>query len=224
LKDVCQLGVIKVEEGGDWCRDIMVKKVGNGEVTRFWHDIWISSSSLCQAFPRLGITTKGRSYIIRMGEWNNVWWYWDLKWRRKLFVWEKEHLMEMMGLLGEANLTRVADSWICNIGDVDEGYVVKEGYGFLSDNFLPPSELNDSDCLVMKRLWDSMALSKVIIFTWQLMFQCLPTRVNLSRMGVLTPQADLHCVWCSSEPESETHLFTMCRVAVQVPLYREKQL
>jgi hypothetical protein len=53
LKDVCQLGVIKVEEGGDWCRDIMVKKVGNGEVTRFWHDIWISSCSLCQAFPSL---------------------------------------------------------------------------------------------------------------------------------------------------------------------------
>jgi hypothetical protein len=24
LKDVCQLSVIKVEEGGDWCRDIMV--------------------------------------------------------------------------------------------------------------------------------------------------------------------------------------------------------
>jgi hypothetical protein len=122
-----------------------------------------------------------------MGEWNNVWWYWDLKWRRKLFVWEKEHLMEMMGLLGEANLTRVADSWISNIGDVDEGYAVKEGYGFLSDNFLPPSELNDSNCLVMKRLWDRMAPSKVIIFTWQLMFQRLPTRVNLSRIGVLTP-------------------------------------
>jgi hypothetical protein len=51
-----------------------------------------------------------------MGVRNNELWYWDLKWRTKLFVWEEELLMELMGILARANLTRVGDSWNGNEG------------------------------------------------------------------------------------------------------------
>jgi hypothetical protein len=61
---------------------------------------------------------------------------------------------------------------------VDGNYSVKEGYCFLSDNFLPAVDLIDLDCRVLKKLWDSLAPMKVMVFSWQLMLQGLPMRVN----------------------------------------------
>jgi hypothetical protein len=37
-KDLCNLGRKRANEEGDWCSDIMVKKLGSGGGTRFWLD------------------------------------------------------------------------------------------------------------------------------------------------------------------------------------------
>ncbi|MCI50279.1 hypothetical protein A2U01_0071523, partial [Trifolium medium] len=48
-----------------------------------------------------------------------------------------------------------------------------------------------------------MAPSKVVVFSWQLIMQRLPTRANLSRKGVPGLIANPYCVWCPEERETE---------------------
>jgi hypothetical protein len=107
---------------------------------------------------------------------------------------------------------------VCTIGE-DGSYTVKNGYCFLASNFLPEVVWRDVDGSMVKRVWDSFAPTKVVIFSWQLLLQMLPTRVNLCRRGVLRSPSQCLCVWCRSEVESETHVFTTCRVEVWVAIY-----
>ncbi|WJX73641.1 hypothetical protein P8452_57400 [Trifolium repens] len=57
-KDVCDLGRISSIDDGDWCNEIMIKKMGNGGGTRFWLDLWIGNSPLCELFPRLFLVSQ----------------------------------------------------------------------------------------------------------------------------------------------------------------------
>jgi hypothetical protein len=90
-KDLCWLGRKTTNEEGDWCSDIMVKKLGNGGRTRFWLDNWEGPTPLCYLYPRLfSISLQTQHCIDKMGEWRNGEWFWNFKWRRRLFVWEEE--------------------------------------------------------------------------------------------------------------------------------------
>ncbi|GAU35005.1 hypothetical protein TSUD_103280 [Trifolium subterraneum] len=68
----------------------------------------------------------------------------------------------------------------------------------------------------MNQTWKSLAPMKVKIFSWQLLLHRLPTRSNLARRGVLEHSSQEFCAWCSTEVESEAHLFMQCTVAVEV--------
>jgi hypothetical protein len=72
------------------------------------------------------------------------------------------------------------------------------------------------DGSIVKKVWDSFAPTKVVIFSWQLLLQKLPTCYNLARRWVLLSPAQRLCVWCGSEVETEVHLFMTCPVAVEV--------
>jgi hypothetical protein len=194
----------------------MVKKVGCGGGTRFWVDKWIGGGALAQLFPRLfSISCQKENLISQVGGWTNDGWVWNLKWRRQLFIWEEELLSNLLNIIGSANLALHDDSWICEIGD-DGVYSVKEGYRFLSDNFLPHLNLNNDCRRVLKGLWDSIAQLKVVIFCWKLVLHRLPTRRNLVTRGMFDVNSSSCCVWCPLIDESESHLFFTCPVAVEV--------
>ncbi|KAK2360340.1 hypothetical protein QL285_085620 [Trifolium repens] len=215
-KDLCKLGRISGSSNGDWCSEVMVKKVGNGGGTRFWLDKWIGVGTLCQAFPRLySISCQKENLINQVGEWTNEGWVWDLKWRRHLFTWEEELSANLLHLIGSVNLALHDDLWKCEIG-VDGEYTVKDGYGFLSDNFLPRLDLDNDRLRVLKGNWNSFAPLKVTIFSWKLVLHRLPTRLNLAKRGMFDASFSPCCVWCPLVEESEPHLFFTCPVAVEV--------
>jgi hypothetical protein len=56
-------------------------------------------------------------------------------------------------------------------------------------------------------IWESPAPSKVVAFSWQLLYDCLPTKDNLLRRGVLQHGSGDNCVLCDLHPESAKHLF-----------------
>jgi hypothetical protein len=109
----------------------------------------------------------------------------------------------------------IDDAWTCAIGD-DGEYTVKAGYNFLSSNFLPEMEVNENISRVLKTQWLSLAPSKVMVFSWQLILQRLPTRVNLFRRGIPDLITNPNCVWCPGERETEVHLFGTCSFALSV--------
>jgi hypothetical protein len=194
----------------------MIKKLGNGKGTRFWLDTWVGGSTLRQQFPRLfSISTHKESCIDQVGEWGAAGWEWKLEWRRSLFVWEEELLTTLMNLIETIILSHQNDSWKCNIGG-DGEYNVKDGYGFLSDNFLPQLEISQDCRRNLRWIWYSFAPLKVIIFSWQVLLQRLPTRMNLIKRGLLAPPSTPCCVFCMLVEETESHLFSCCPVAVDV--------
>jgi hypothetical protein len=52
-RDLCSLGCIRANDDGDWCTEVMKKKLGEGGGTRFWLDIWVGPKPLCEVFTRL---------------------------------------------------------------------------------------------------------------------------------------------------------------------------
>jgi hypothetical protein len=74
-KDLCKLGILNGGNGGDWCSEIMIKKVGNGGNTRFWLDAWVGERPLCQKFPRLfSVSVQKEDCINQVGVWRNEVW------------------------------------------------------------------------------------------------------------------------------------------------------
>jgi hypothetical protein len=64
------LGRLRAHEDGDWCSDIMTKKLGNGGSTRFWLDKSMGHRPLCETFPRLfSVSCQTDNYVSQMGEW-----------------------------------------------------------------------------------------------------------------------------------------------------------
>jgi hypothetical protein len=215
-KDLCNLGRLRSSTNGDWYIEVLVKKVGNGGGSRFWLDKWIGGMPLCQEFPQVfSISSQKENLINQVGVWNNNSWVWNLRWRRQLFLWEEEACTNLLNLIGGVKLASHDDSWKCEIG-VDGDYAVKEGYVFLSENFLPPLNINNECLRVLKGNWDSFAPLKVVIFSWKLMLLRLPTRQNLAIRGLFDARSSLGCVWCPLLEESESHLFFQCPVAVEV--------
>ncbi|MCH81485.1 hypothetical protein A2U01_0002274 [Trifolium medium] len=57
------------------------------------------------------------------------------------------------------------------------------------------------------RVWDSWTSPKVIVFSWQLLQDRVPTRQNLHRRMVLVGTTDTLCVFFGAVEESVDHFF-----------------
>ncbi|GAU45531.1 hypothetical protein TSUD_400780 [Trifolium subterraneum] len=66
------------------------------------------------------------------------------------------------------------------------------------------------------KLWDNPATSKVIVFSLQLPYDRVPTKVNLRLRGIIPLESSSNCVWCLEIGESSSHLFIHCKVALFV--------
>jgi hypothetical protein len=83
--------------------------MGNSEQTRFWEDVWIGNSSLCTRFPRLFSVSQQQEASVASVR--NQPGGWNLIWRRRLFVWEKALLDELLILLETVVLSTTEDGW-----------------------------------------------------------------------------------------------------------------
>ncbi|GAU26327.1 hypothetical protein TSUD_56250 [Trifolium subterraneum] len=97
-----------------WLLDNITRKVGDGCETRFWTDPWLSDCSLQRSFGRLFDLTVDKNVSVAdmfaAG--------WDLggeawKWRRRLYAWEEELVVEGVGRLANVVLQVGArDIWV----------------------------------------------------------------------------------------------------------------
>jgi hypothetical protein len=96
--------------------------------------------------------------------------------------------------------------------DPGEGFSVKSTYALLSAVDDSPT-LNSNELKIFSSIWESPTPSKIVAFSWQLLYDRLPTKENLHRRGVLDQDVDVNCVWCGLAPESTKHLFLHCNTA-----------
>ncbi|GJR14109.1 RNA-directed DNA polymerase, eukaryota [Tanacetum coccineum] len=94
------------------------------------------------------------------------------------------------------------DRWTCDLSG-DGEFKVKVIRNFIDDLFLPSSDVATR--------WVKFIPIKVNVFSWRARRDRLPTRVNLSRRGVLL---DSHlCPLCNAAMEDVQHVFFRCDVA-----------
>jgi hypothetical protein len=76
--------------------------------------------------------------------------------------------------------------------------------------------INNFDLKIFNNIWKSQAPSKVVIFSWQLLHDRVPTKENLLVRGVIQQGIGSNCVWCGNPCESSRHLFLHCKMALVV--------
>jgi len=80
----------------------------------------------------------------------------------------------------------------------------------------PTEQIGLEEGKVFSQIWRSPAPSKVLAFSWKVLLNRIPTRINLLHRNVLPPNASLSYVSCGVAGESGTHMFLHCGVAWKI--------
>jgi hypothetical protein len=202
--------------GKKWLVDSMVRKVGDVRSTRFWTSKWIGDVPLAIAFLRLFSLSNQKDgmvsdFIVIEGG-RGVW---SFIWRRNLFQWEVDLVAILKGLLDPWVFTLEEDYWSW-LPDVEVGFSVRSAYKLLLEDLGPGVEVEEDLRGVLAQIWSSSAPSKVIAFSWQLLYDRIPTRNNLELRGIFVTETPWECVGCVGKVETPTHLFLHCPFAMKV--------
>lgn len=95
------------------------------------------------------------------------------------------------------------------------GFSVKSIYKKLEVLMLE-STISVEQRRVFTHIWKSSALSKLVTFSWKLLHDRIPTKVNLWHKQVLPPESSVNCVLREGILESADHLFIHCVFATEV--------
>jgi hypothetical protein len=118
----------------------------------------------------------------------------------------------LVNILTPIQLSSSLDEWKCQYS-TGGMFSVRSLYCYLAGIIIPPIFLEPDLVKDLRFLWKSIAPSKVIVFSWQLLRRRLPTMANLAIRGVVWDGSNSHCVLCPMELENEGHLFGSCAFA-----------
>jgi hypothetical protein len=128
--DICNL-----DKDSNWFVSALEKKVGSGNKTKFWSEIWVGDQPLRDRFPRLyGISNQKEGTIASMGGWIDFRWIWNLEWRRQFFEWEQPLDQQLVQIIAQFQPTQQDDMWQWR-ENLDDGFTVKSCYDLLHRTF-----------------------------------------------------------------------------------------
>jgi hypothetical protein len=96
-----------------------------------------------------------------------------------LFQWKEERVNLLGDLLSNVVLSNDIDVWKWKL-NLEDGFSVKSAYDALVE-VGDSSSLGDYEMKIFSYIWESPAPSKVVSFSWQLLYNHLPTKDNLQR-------------------------------------------
>ncbi|GKV30901.1 hypothetical protein SLEP1_g39668 [Rubroshorea leprosula] len=206
-KNICRLDHMEHNKEG-WLKEGFKLKMGDGNLVGFWKDVWIGDQPLVNQFSRLFlVSTDEEKRICQMGNWKKGNWQWSLQWRRQLYEWEKDNVIELRGLLEKSQLVKdQKNRWEWRY-DKEGVYPAKTTYDLLLGN----NQNNRTG--LSKRIWSKIIPTKVNAFAWQALQDRIPTKLNLYVRGIITDPNQVLCSLCGENMEDGNHLFIHCRVA-----------
>ncbi|GJS35303.1 RNA-directed DNA polymerase, eukaryota, reverse transcriptase zinc-binding domain protein [Tanacetum coccineum] len=176
------------------------KKVGNGEHTCFWEDVWLDDHPLKLSFPRLYALECDKEVSVAAklidssltGSFR----------RNPRGGIEEEQYLLLVEKVASVILSNSNDRWTWSLASSGE-FSVKSARIHIDDILLP------SVSSVTR--WVHAVPIKINVFAWKVCLDKLPTRFNLSLRGLEIPS--ILCPVCHSAGESSSHLFFSCNVA-----------
>nr|GEU37600.1 putative reverse transcriptase domain-containing protein [Tanacetum cinerariifolium] len=182
--------------------DHFKKRIGNGMDTCFWYDNWLGDKPLKDHFPRLFTLELNKEVTIA----DKVQGVVSSLFRRPVRARsEYQHLTDLNSLMESVSLFHSCDKWICNLSG-DGEFRVKEVRNLL-DNLFFPSYADATR-------WVKYIPIKINVFVWRARHNFLPTRVNLSRKGILLESSS--CPLCLSSKENIHHVLFRCGLAESI--------
>jgi hypothetical protein len=93
------------------------------------------------------------------------------------------------------------DVWYCTLSP-DGRYSVKSMYASLLKGLTVMGTPQGEVLQAVSRVWKSWVPSKVIVFSWKLLLDRIPSRSNLLMRGVPLLVGGVECVFCHAPSES----------------------
>ncbi|GLU18032.1 hypothetical protein SLE2022_343540 [Rubroshorea leprosula] len=206
-RDVCRLNRVNEESVG-WLSEGFRMNIGDGKSASFWWDSWGREGCLANKFPRLYLLSIGKENSCnQMGSIRSGSWEWKLTWRRNLFEWEAEEVVDLERMIEGVKVNPGwPDKWEW-IHDKEGHYSSKSAY-----HILAPDHSGTCGHSIFKRVWNPSLPTKVSAFNWQLVLDRIPTKMNLLKRGVIKDMEESKCVVCEEHEEDAAHLFLRCRM------------
>ncbi|GJY78973.1 RNA-directed DNA polymerase, eukaryota [Tanacetum coccineum] len=178
------------------------KRVGDGNNSRFWLDIWKGDITLRDKFPRIFALEMDKTITVAAKMASLV----DSSFRRPVRG-GIEHVQfnELRSYIDSVTLSNSHDRWICNMSG-DGIFRVKDIRNSIDDLMLP-SWLEPTK-------WVKYVPIKINIFGWRARRDCLPTTANLIRRGVYMEFSN--CQICGLYVEDTHHVLFQCDLAQSV--------
>lgn len=152
------------DASGDWFSEGVVRVIGDGLSTQFWHDPWCGPAILRVRFRRLyHLSLQMVGKVGELGHWEDGAWVWDLLWRKPLFIWESELLVDLLAVAVRPLRVNREDRWSWSIS-TDGLYSVKSAYSILIKDLPATGTPVGEELRAVSRVWKSWAPSKVIFF------------------------------------------------------------
>lgn len=92
-------------------------------------------------------------------------------------------------------------------------FSVKSSYAKLEGLFVWEDRWSEEERNVFCNIWKSPVPYKVAAFSWKLLLNRIPTRLNLVIRNILPPEVPLCCALGERVLESSIHLFLHCELA-----------
>ncbi|GKB31479.1 RNA-directed DNA polymerase, eukaryota [Tanacetum coccineum] len=177
------------------------KRVGNGNNTSFWLDIWKGDSTLRDDFPRMYALELDKHISVADKMAAQV----DASFRRPVRGGiELNQFNDLVSFIDSVSLSSSHDRWVCNASG-DGIFRVKDIRNSIDDLFLPSGPETTR--------WVKFIPIKINVFTWRARHDCLPTRANLIRRGVF--MESVNCPICGLHEENAHHIFFQCDLVLR---------
>ncbi|GKA83847.1 hypothetical protein Tco_0805442 [Tanacetum coccineum] len=151
----------------------MKKKVGDGQDTFFWEEVWMGDMTFKSRFPRVYALESDKKITVADKMNHNVLGF-SLRRAPRDGV-EMKQFRDMIAILEGVELPAMHDRWIWSLVGSGE-FSVASARKFIDDHRLTGSP--------HKTRWVKVVPIKINVMAWKVRFDFLPTRLNLSRRGL----------------------------------------
>ncbi|XP_071699026.1 uncharacterized protein [Rutidosis leptorrhynchoides] len=193
-----------IDELGISFRNSFIRKVGNGNTTSFWNDLWVGNVEFKNRFKRLAhletnLESTVGSRVLGTGAEQRF----NGSWIREPSGRAKGELEELQGLLRSVILqSDKPDSWcwnMCNSGTFKTKILAEH----IDSKILHVNSSSSSETIR-----NSLVPKKVEVFIWRVLKGRIPVLIELDKRGV--DLNSVRCPTCDNDIENINHFILSC--------------